>query len=177
MSLGRENDRSPGRRQSRRERMASRKAADRHNAARQNGRLDFVPPSPSHQAGNARLVLAICLLLVLAVVLVFGQTVGHQFVNYDDQGYVYKNPHVLGGLTWTGIHWVFTNPQVGNWQPLTGISHLLDCQFFGLWAGGHHLTSIVLHAAAAVVLFLVLWRMTGSVWAVAFMAAVFAVHP
>ena len=61
--------------------------------------------------------------------------------------------------------------------PLTWLSHMLDCQLYGLHAGGHHLTNVLLHAATAILLFLVLWRMTGDLWPSAFVAAVFAIHP
>ncbi len=107
----------------------------------------------------------------------FGQTTGYQFVNFDDGGYVYDNPQISGGLTARGIAWVFTHEHVANWHPLTGLSHLLDCQLFGLNAGAHHVTNVLLHAATAVLLFLVLWRMTGGFWPSAMVAALFAVHP
>jgi len=75
------------------------------------------------------------------------------------------------------VGWAFTHAQVGNWIPLTTLSHMLDCQVFGLQAGGHHLVNVLWHAANAVLLFLVLRQMTGSLWCGAFCAAVFAVHP
>jgi tetratricopeptide (TPR) repeat protein len=111
------------------------------------------------------------------VVFVFGQTVGHGFVNYDDDHYVYQNPCVERGLTAAGIVWAFTTTQCYNWHPLTWLSHMLDCQAYGLHAGGHHLTNVLLHAATAILLFLVLWRMTGDLWPSAFAAALFAIHP
>ena len=119
----------------------------------------------------------VCLFLLLAVVLVFGRTVGHEFVNYDDDQYVYENPRVSGGLTVDGIAWAFTAIHSSNWHPLTWLSHMLDCQLYGLHPGGHHLTNVLLHAAVVILLFLVLWRMTGFLWRSAFVAAVFAVHP
>ena len=81
------------------------------------------------------------------------------------------------GLTLDGLRWAFTNGPVGEWYPLAMLSHMLDCQLFGLNAGGHHLTNVLLHAATSIALFLVLWRMTGELWPSAFVAAVFAVHP
>jgi protein O-mannosyl-transferase len=120
---------------------------------------------------------ALCGFLLLAVALVFGRTVGHEFVNIDDGPYVYDNPVVLKGLTLEGFRWAFTTGHASNWHPLTWLSHMLDCQFYGLQPGGHHLTSVLLHGATVVVLFLVLWRMTGLLWRSAFVAAVFAVHP
>ncbi len=135
-------------------------------------------PSPSHATTRSRYqVLAICALLLLAVGLVFGQTVRHEFVNYDDDVYVYENPPVAHGLTASGIAWVFTHRHCANWHPLTGLSHLVDCQVYGLNASGHHGTNVMLHAATAVALFLVLWRMSGGFWPSAVAAAIFAVHP
>jgi tetratricopeptide (TPR) repeat protein len=115
--------------------------------------------------------------LVLAVVGVFGQTVRHDFVNYDDNKYVYKNPQVTKGGTIAGLAWAFTSRQASNWHPLTWLSHMLDGRLYGLAPGGHHVTNIVLHAVTAILLFLVLWRATGDRWPSAFVAAVFAVHP
>jgi tetratricopeptide (TPR) repeat protein len=115
--------------------------------------------------------------LLVAVGLVFGQTARHDFVNYDDSRYVYENPHIARGLTAQGIFWVFTHKHGGNWHPLTGLTHMFDCQVFGLHAGGHHLTNMLLHAATAVLLFLVLRQMTGGFWPSAMVAAIFAVHP
>jgi protein O-mannosyl-transferase len=120
---------------------------------------------------------AVCGLLLLAVGLVFGQTVRYDFINFDDTVNVYLNPHVTGGLTVEAAKWAFAERYAESWVPMTTISHMLDCQFYGLNAGGHHLTNVLLHAATAVLLFLVLRQMTGRLWPSAFVAAVFAVHP
>src|SRR5437868_1984725 len=127
--------------------------------------------------GSRWSVSAICLFLGVIICLVFGQTRSHEFVNFDDDQYVYENPVVLKGLTLDGIISVFTHVSCANWHPLTMISHMLDCQFYGANPGGHHLTNLLLHAATAILLFLVLRRMTGFLWRSAFVAAVFAVHP
>ena len=119
----------------------------------------------------------VCGLLLLAVALVFGQTVQHGFVNYDDNGYVSDNPQVTKGLTVQGIGWAFTTTHGSMWGPLTWLSHMLDCQLYGLHSWGHHLTNILLHAATTIILFLVLRRMTGDLWPSALVAALFAVHP
>lgn len=108
---------------------------------------------------------------------VFGQTLGHEFINYDDPAYVYENPHVRGGVTIQAIAWAFTHSHGQNWHPLTSISHILDCQFYGLDAGGHHFTNVLLHSIAVILLFVVLREMTGALWRSLFVAAVFAVHP
>lgn len=119
----------------------------------------------------------LCVLLLSAVALIFGQTVGHEFVNYDDGQYVYENPRVAGGLTLRGAAWAFTTAHAANWHPLTWLTHMLDVRLFGLAAGGHHLSSVLIHAGAVVLLFLVLLRMTGAPLPSAFTAAVFAIHP
>jgi Flp pilus assembly protein TadD len=127
-------------------------------------------------SGNYRAVFGVCVFLVAAIWVVFGQTLGNGFINYDDQ-YVYENPQVIHGLNLEGIKWAFTHSMTGNWLPVTVMSHMLDCQFYGLHAGGHHLTNLLLHAATAILLFLVLRQMTGALWRSAFVAAVFAIHP
>jgi protein O-mannosyl-transferase len=119
---------------------------------------------------------AVCGLLVLAVTVVFGQTLDHGFVNYDDSDYVAENPCLAYGPA-QAIPWAFTSTLCGNWHPLTCLSYVLDHQLHGLAPWGYHLTNIVLHAAAGVVLFLALRRMTGDFWPSAFVAAVFAIHP
>ncbi len=99
--------------------------------------------------------MAVCALILLAVALVFGQTVRHAFVNLDDNDYVYENPQVARGFTAQGIVWAFTHFHSANWHPLTWLSHMSDCQFYGLdRPGGHHLTNVLLHAATAILLFL-----------------------
>jgi protein O-mannosyl-transferase len=121
---------------------------------------------------------AVCVFLLLAVALVFGRTVQHGFLNFDDQQYVCDNVHVSQGLTKEAVAWSFTTRRAANWHPLTWLSHALDCQLYGVdQPAGHHLTNVVLHAAVAILLFLVLWRMTGRLWPSAFVAALFAVHP
>lgn len=131
----------------------------------------------SFRKGTRRAARGVCLLLVLAVVFVFGRSVWFEFVDFDDIGNVSENPFVNKGLSTQGMAWAFTHTQVGSWVPLTTISHMLDCQLFGLWAGGHHMTNVLLHAATCVVLLLVLRGMTGSLWRSAFVAALFALHP
>ena len=116
-------------------------------------------------------------MLVAVTLAVYGRTLGDEFVNCDDGTNVYENPAVINGLTETGLREAFTKPCNGNWAPLTVISHMLDCQLFGLRAGGHHFTNVLLHTASVLLLFLVLRQMTGAVWPSAFVAAVFAVHP
>ena len=127
--------------------------------------------------GQRRLFIVLSLLLVALTWLVFGQTLRHQFINYDDGSYVYANPSVAQGLSIHGVVWAFTRVHSQNWHPLTTISHMLDCQLFGLKPSGHHFTNVFLHTIAVLLLFLVLRDMTGGIWRSAFVAAVFAIHP
>ncbi|PYK82367.1 MAG: hypothetical protein DME41_09830 [Verrucomicrobia bacterium] len=147
---------------------------------------------------RAQLVLkfAICAALIAITWAVFGQTVGHDFVNFDDPIYVSENDHVRAGLSWQGVAWAFTHIHSHNWHPLTTISHMLDCQLFGLKPGAHHFVNVLLHSATAALLFFLLAQFTGSpsspqdesvsprrpdrtgaIGSSAFVAAVFAIHP
>ena len=121
--------------------------------------------------------LGISAFLLLAVTIVFGQTIRHEFVNFDDDEYVFENHQVQQGLTSQGIAWAFNGSHADNWHPLTWISHMLDCQVYGLHAGGHHLTNVLFHAATVILLFFLLWRMTGELGPSTLVAAVFAIHP
>jgi tetratricopeptide (TPR) repeat protein len=155
----------------------SRKGAASETAGRRSSRRDPFLSMPGFWTRDAHMAAAACGLLLMAVVLVFGQTLRHEFVNNDDDRYVYENPIVQKGLSLDGVRWALTYGEIGHWHPLTWLSHMLDCQIYGMNAGGHHLTNVLLHAASVILLFLVLWRMTGFVWRSAFVAAVFAVHP
>ena len=124
-----------------------------------------------------RQVLGVCFFLVVITWMVFGQTIRYDFVNYDDNEYVYENPAITSGLTPDGITYAFTGKHASNWHPLTTLTHMLDCQLWGVHAGGHHFTNVVLHTIAVVLLFLVLRQMTGAIWQSAFVAALFAIHP
>ena len=124
-----------------------------------------------------RLVLGLCLLLAIGIIAVYGQTVGFDFVDFDDQIHVVNNPMVPGGLTWNGIKWAFTTSHAGYWCPTTWISFMLDWEIFGGGAWGFHLTNVVLHIANTLLLFWVLRRYTKTLWASFFVAALFGLHP
>src|SRR5262249_38035150 len=128
-------------------------------------------------AGNHGTRLAICLLLVAVTLTVFGQTIRYQFVNFDDDLYVYNTPAIKAGLTSKGISAAFLSQHAHNWHPLTTISHMLDCQLYGLNPGGHHVTNVILHTIAVLLLFWVLQQLTNATWRSALVAALFAVHP
>src|SRR5208282_2036126 len=116
-------------------------------------------------------------LLVLATLLLYGPVTHHEFLTLDDRPYVTKNIHVSTGLNLGNVVWAFTSFHASNWHPLTWISHMADCQIFGLSAGPPHLVNVALHAANVLLLFWLLQRATGAVWRSFFAAALFAVHP
>ena len=119
----------------------------------------------------------VCVLLAGLVWLMYAQTIGFKFVNFDDNHYIYENPIISRGLDWERFLWVFTHVHASNWHPLTSLSHMLDCEIFGLKPAGHHMVNVLLHSLVAVSLFLVLWQMTGGFWQSAAVAAAFASHP
>ncbi len=108
---------------------------------------------------------------------IYAQLLPNGFINYDDTGYITENPSVTRGVSWSGIIWAFSTFEQGNWHPLTWISHMLDCQLYGLNPAGHHLTNALFHAANTVLVFFLLRRMTGTIWPSAFVAALFGWHP
>jgi tetratricopeptide (TPR) repeat protein len=121
--------------------------------------------------------LWICLFLALSTLVVYWPVTGHQFVNYDDTDYVTENSYVQAGLSAKGLAWVWHSDVARNWHPVTMLSHMLDCQVYGMRPGGHHLTSLLFHIANALLLFLLLRNMTGALWRSGAVAALFALHP
>ena len=172
-------------------------------------------PATTSRVYSDRVITGIvCIFLAAIVWIAFGRALGNGFVDYDDVEYVYDNPKITSGLSFNGIQWAFTHVHAANWHPLTTISHMLDCQLYGLQPWGHHLTNILLHATGAILLFLALLKLTVgeavgfprdansvpysqrrrakgeassvlatvidrrySLWASAFVAALFAIHP
>ena len=134
-------------------------ATRRPKSAGQPRKSSRVPPrrdrslTSRRQASLPRQTTLIYLGLVGITWLVFGQTLRHDFVNFDDHVYVYDNPLIARGLTFNGVVSAFTHPHARNWHPLTTISHMLDCQLYGLNAGGHHFTNLALHTIAVLLLF------------------------
>ena len=118
-----------------------------------------------------------CLALALATAFLFAPITQHPFVNYDDAAYILDNPHIQQGLTWNTVSWAFSHFYEANWHPLTWLLHALDFQLYGDNAGGHHLTSLFLHLANVLLLFLLLARATGFVARSLLVAALFALHP
>lgn len=121
--------------------------------------------------------VAVSVVLFLLVAAVFWPATGYQFVNFDDPQYVTENTHVQAGLTRSSLQWALRSTETGNWHPLTWLSHLLDCQAFGMRPRGHHLTSVLLHAVNAVLLFVVLRIMTATTGPPMLAAGLWALHP
>lgn len=120
----------------------------------------------------------ICLILLISIIAVYWNVQNHKFIiAYDDYQYVTKNVHVQKGLSPESISWAFTTTDAGFWHPLTWLSLMLDYQLYGLNAGGYHWTNLLLHIISTLLLFSVLYRMTGSIWRSGFVAALFALHP
>src|SRR5215469_956966 len=126
---------------------------------------------------NRGQITAIYLSLAILSLAVFSQTIRYNFVNFDDDLYVYNSRAIKAGLTIKGIAAAFTTPHARNWHPLTTISHMLDCQLYSLNAGGHHATNMLLHTFAVLLLFRAFQQMTSSIWKSSVVAALFAVHP
>ena len=121
--------------------------------------------------------MLICLLLALVTLGLYWPAAHFDFTNYDDPEYVLYNSSIQHGITRDSMAWAFQTGYASNWHPLTWISHMLDYDIYGLRPGGHHLTNILFHTANVVLLFLVLWQLTGSQWRSALVAALFAWHP
>jgi protein O-mannosyl-transferase len=135
-------------------------------------------PSPAAKGeGSRAVVAAVAIGLVVVTMAAYWGVAGNGFVYYDDNNYVYENYYVRQGLTWQSVRWAFTAFDASNWHPLTWLSHMMDVQLFGLKAGWHHVTGLTFHIANVLLLFGLLRYMTGRLWASAFVAAVFALHP
>jgi tetratricopeptide (TPR) repeat protein len=129
------------------------------------------------QAAAGKWLGLLCLLLFCSVLAAFWPAIQSGFLTLDDGGYVTQNGHVREGLSFQGLVWAFSTASQSNWHPLTWLSHMLDCQLFGLRAWGHHLTNVLLHAANALLLFVILARMTGAAGRSFMVATLFALHP
>ena len=126
---------------------------------------------------NHRTIL-ICLALTAATLIAYEPIRHNEFVNYDDMRFITENPIVEGGLTQQSISWAFTKSiKEEYWIPLTWLSHMLDCQIFGLNPAGHHLVNVLFHTLNSLLLFWILTSLTGSIWTSGFVAGIFALHP
>src|SRR5512137_2176906 len=122
-------------------------------------------------------LLIVYIFLATITLAVYWQVNKFDFVNLDDDVYVTINSHIQSGITLGGIHWAFTTTYAEFWHPLTWLSLMLDYQFYGLNAGGYHVTNLILHILSTLLLFWLFCRMTGEIWKSAFVAALFALHP
>ncbi len=116
-------------------------------------------------------------LLLISTIAVYWPAINHEFVNYDDPEYVTGNNHVKTGFTYENIRWAFTTTLMGNWNPVTWLSHMVDSQLFGLDPRGHYFISILLHGLNTILLFIFLNRITGTLWRSALVAVIFSLHP
>jgi hypothetical protein len=126
---------------------------------------------------DRRRTVFICLVLALGTALLYWPATSFDFIYFDDPLYVVTNPHLNHGWSWPGLAWCFQAGYAANWHPLTWMSHMLDCQWFGFKPAGPHAVNLLLHAANSVLLFLLLKRLTNTVWRSAMVAALFAWHP
>src|SRR5215471_13202498 len=149
----------------------------RRNASDRRQYRQQVVESARSTTTFGRADLFIALGLVAVTLAVYAQVIGHQFIILDDKRYILENPIVKQGLTLTGIAWAFTTFHAANWHPLTWLSHMVDCQIFGLNAGGHLLVNVLIHSSNTLLLFLFLRRVTGARWQSAIVAVLFALHP
>ena len=116
-------------------------------------------------------------MIVTVSLVVYGQVRHHAFVSFDDGLYVFDNPKVRSGLSMENITWAFGFTGIAYWHPLTWVSHMLDCQLFGLNPGRHHLTNLIFHIFNSLLLYSVFRTMTGDCWKSGVIAILFAVHP
>ena len=129
------------------------------------------------ERADKKFFLFACLALALGTLALYWPVTGYPFINFDDPEYISENPVTQAGLTWHGFVWAFNGIHVGNWHPASWLSHMVDCQLFGLNAGGHHLVNVLFHIANTLLLFAFLRSATGANWRSAFVAALFAWHP
>ena len=124
-----------------------------------------------------RNLVLICIALTVIILAVYVQVGNYEFVNYDDEVYVTKNPHVASGITGNNIVWAFTSVYGCNWHPITWLSHMTDVELYGMNPRGHHFTNVIVHTVSTLLLLFLLFRLTGALWPSAFVAALFALHP
>jgi tetratricopeptide (TPR) repeat protein len=139
--------------------------------------VSALSPQVSFSLRRRALSLGLPVLLFVLVLGAFVPVLRNDFISFDDGTYVTLNTHVQAGLSWAGLKWAFLSSEGSNWHPLTWLSHMLDCELFGLRPWGHHLTSIILHGLNTIALFFLLRKMTGSTWRSFFVAAFFGLHP
>jgi tetratricopeptide (TPR) repeat protein len=132
---------------------------------------------PCMLAKEQQRTLWVAVVLILGTALLYWPVAGFDFINLDDNEYILTNLHVRNGFSWAALPWCFQAGYANNWHPLTWLSHMLDCQFFGLRPGPPHVVNVLLHTTDSVMLFVVFRRLTGAFWRSAMVSALFAWHP
>src|SRR5436309_2292397 len=124
------------------------------------------PLPPQHPKNKSRPVKAflVCVAIVVIGAVTYSPVSGFGLISYDDPEYISWNTAIREGLTWSGLKWAFTTGYTGNWHPLTWVSYMLDYQFFGGTSRSMHLTNVFFHLANSLLLFLLLRKMTGTLW-------------
>jgi len=140
-------------------------------------RIESLNKAALHKSSSGWLSTVICAALILVTIAAYEPLRHNDFINLDDPRYVTENQHIRTGITFEGIKWAFAAVQTSHWHPLTMLSHILDCQLFGLNPKWHHLVNLLFHIANTLLFFRVLKDMTGTLWQSAFVAAAFALHP
>ncbi|MEP6904068.1 MAG: tetratricopeptide repeat protein [Actinomycetota bacterium] len=143
----------------------------------ENKPAETAKTSRSNSPSNLNLKYYVLAALAVVCLIIYAQTIGFDFINLDDDIYVYENPFVSRGFNFTNFKWALTAFHAANWHPLTWISHALDASFFGLNAGGHHAVNLIFHIINSTLLFVVVNKLTNAFWKSAIVAALFAVHP
>ncbi|HIB44535.1 MAG TPA: tetratricopeptide repeat protein [Nitrospina sp.] len=126
---------------------------------------------------NQTMKTAICIFLAVATFSVYLQVKDHEFIDYDDKAFISQNSNIKSGLSKESVIWAFTTTLSGSWEPITWLSHILGYQLYGSSSKNHHLINVFFHITNAVLLFIVLLRMTGALWQSGFVACMFALHP
>jgi tetratricopeptide (TPR) repeat protein len=155
----------------------SRKKVRSKGIAKDKESHDNLERKPSSSSQHHDLRVLIFLFLIIAILVAYEPVRNNEFINYDDDVYVTENLNVQTGLTLKSVFWAIRTGETTNWHPLTWVSHLLDYEIYGLKASGHHLTNLLLHIINTIFLFLIINRITGTLWESGFIAALFALHP
>lgn len=121
--------------------------------------------------------LVALVLLLVSMLVVYAQTGEYEFTKWDDTYYITENQQIQTGLNFTNLKWAMLTTHAANWHPLTWISHMIDIQLFGLDAGYHHYSNVLLHFLNAILLFFIFNAIINSRWVSVFIAAIFALHP
>ena len=159
--------------------MANKRKRSKKNTSDRNGHFNSSNEVAHPLAGEANktVKIIICIFLVVATFAIYSQVQDHEFLNLDDDRYITESSLTKAGFTKENIIRLFTNTHVSLWVPTTSLSFILDYQLYGLNPKGFLLTNLFFHIANALLLFMVLLRMTGTLWQSGFVAVMFALHP